>query len=63
MVGSPAPARRPPVRRRLVATLLAGRGDERPAQVAGRRQAPPIAHEVHARQGHERGELLQEFQW
>jgi hypothetical protein len=42
--------------------LLARRGDNRPAQVAVRRQTAAVAHQRHARQGHKRGQLLQEFQ-
>ena len=43
--------------------LLAWRGDDRPPQVAVGRQTAAIAHQVHARQGHERGQLLEEFHW
>jgi hypothetical protein len=31
--------------------------------VAVRRQTAAIAHQMDARQGHEGGQLLQEFQW
>ena len=58
----PAPARRPGVRRLLVHALLAWRGDNRPTQVAVRRQTPAIAHQVDARQGHERCQLFEQFQ-
>src|SRR2546427_3877317 len=57
----PAPARRPGLRLR-VHPLLARRRDDAPTEVAVRREAAPIAHEMHVRQGHERGQLLQEFQ-
>jgi hypothetical protein len=43
-------------------TLLARRRDNRPAQLTMRRQTPRIAHQMDARQGHECGQLLQEFQ-
>ena len=58
----PAPARRRGTCRRLVEALLPWRREDRAAQMAVRREAPPIAHEMHMRQGHERRELLQEFQ-
>jgi hypothetical protein len=38
-------------------TLLARRWDNRPAQLTVRRQTPHIAHQLDARQGHERGLL------
>src|SRR5215831_8037949 len=57
----PAPARRPGVRLR-VHPLLAWRRDDTPTEVAVRREAAPITHEMHVWQGHERGQLLQEFQ-
>src|SRR5262245_11540368 len=57
----PAPARRPGVRLR-VHPLLAWRRDDAPTEVAVRREAAPITQEMHVRQGHERGQLLQEFQ-
>ena len=52
-----APARSPRVRRLLVDTLLAERRHDRAAQVAVRCQAPPIAHEMHAGQEYERGQI------
>jgi hypothetical protein len=58
----PVPARRPRVEFFVLHPLLAGRGDDGAAQVAVRRQAPPIAHQMHARQGHERGQLFEQFQ-
>ena len=59
----PAPARRPCVPLLLVLhPLLAGRGEDGPAQVAVRRQTTPIAHQMHAWQGrHERGQLFEQF--
>src|SRR5262245_18897783 len=62
MVGSPAPARRPGVRL-LVHPLLVWGQEDGLTQVAVRRQTPPIAHEMHVRQGHEGGQLLEEFEW
>jgi hypothetical protein len=59
----PAPARRRRACRRLGEALLPGRREDRPPQMAVRRQAAAIAHEMHVRQGHEGGQLLQEFQW
>jgi len=40
-------------------TLLARRRDNRPAQLTVRRQTPRRAHQMDARQRHERGQLLQ----
>jgi len=57
----PAPARRRCAVLLFLHTLLARRGDDRPTQVAVRRQTAPIAHQVEPRQGHEGGQLLQEF--
>jgi len=45
-----------------VQPLLAGRGDDAPAQVAVRRQAAAVAYQVDMREGDERGQLLQELQ-
>ena len=45
-----------------VQPLLAGRGDDAPAQVAVRRQAATIAYQVDMREGDERRQLLQELQ-
>jgi hypothetical protein len=59
----PAPARRSRVGLLLVYTLLAWRRDDGAAQVAVGRQTAAIAHQVDARQGHERRQLLQEFHW
>src|SRR2546421_3640079 len=39
-----------------------GGGTDRPLQVAVRREAAPITHQMDPRQGDERGQLLQEFQ-
>ena len=58
----PAPARRPQAGLMPIHTLLARRRDDRPAQLAVRRQTARIADEMDARQGHERCQLLQEFQ-
>ena len=45
-----------------VHSLLARGGDDAPAQMAVRREAAPIAHEMHVRQGDQGRQLLQEFQ-
>jgi len=58
----PAPARRRGARLRLVEALLPEGREDRPTQVAVRREATSITHEVDVRQGHERCQLLQEFQ-
>src|SRR5215510_6791976 len=58
----PTPPWRPRVRCLLVDPLLAGRWNDGPTQVAVRRQTAAVAHQVHARQGHEGRQLLQEFQ-
>jgi hypothetical protein len=42
-------------------TPAGGRGDDRPTQVTVRRQTAAIAHQCDAGQGHEGGQLLQEF--
>jgi len=42
--------------------LLAWCGDDAPAYMAVRRQAPPIAHEMDVWQGDQRRQLLQECQ-
>ena len=47
----PAPARRPGARLWLVEAWLTWRGDDALAQMAVRRQAPPIAHQMDAGQG------------
>src|SRR5215475_8648408 len=57
----PGPARGSGVRRLLVYGLLSWRGDDRSTQVAVGRQTAAIAHQVDARQGHERCQLLQKF--
>src|SRR5262249_28306556 len=44
-----------------VQPLLAWGGTDRPPQVAVRREAAPIAHQMDVRQGHAGGQLLQEF--
>src|SRR5882724_4240970 len=59
----PTPARRSRVGLLLVHPLPAGRGDDRPPQMTVRRQTAAIAHQVDARQGYERRQLLQEFHW
>jgi NAD(P)-dependent dehydrogenase (short-subunit alcohol dehydrogenase family) len=59
----PAPARHHGARLRLVEALLTGRRDDRPTQMAVRRQTAAIAHQVDVRQGDQRRQLLQEFQW
>jgi hypothetical protein len=59
----PAPVRRRRAGLLFLNTLLARRRDNRLSQCAMRRQTAGIAHEVGARQGHERYQLLQEFQW
>ena len=59
----PAPGRGASLRRRLIHTLLAWRRDDRPAQLTVRGETARGAHEMDARQGHERSQLLQEFQW
>src|SRR5262249_19460734 len=58
----PTPARRRSARLRLVEALLPWGREDRPTQVAMRREATPITHEVDVRQGHERRQLLQELQ-
>ncbi len=58
----PRPVRGARVRLRPVQPLLAWGGTDRPPQVAVWREAAPIAHQMDARQGHEGGQLLQEFQ-
>src|SRR5205823_6549857 len=45
-----------------VHSLLARGGDDAPAEMVVWCQTPTIADEVDARQGHERSELLQEFE-
>ena len=57
----PDPARRPRVRRLLVASWLARRGGDRPVQVAVRGQTPAIASQMDPRQGHERSQLFEQF--
>src|SRR5262245_28852004 len=59
---SPGPVRGARVRFLRVQPLLARGGTDRPTQVAMRRQAAPIAHQVDVRQGDQRRELLQGFQ-
>ena len=59
----PTPAWRRGVRLRLVEALLTWRWDDCPPQMAVRRQASPRAHQMHVWQGHEGGQLLQEFEW
>src|SRR5919204_2380800 len=59
----PAPRRRRGARLWLVEALLPWCREDRPTQMAVGRQAAPIAHEMHVRQGHEGRQLLQEFQW
>ena len=58
----PAPARRSRVGLLVLHTLLAWRRDDGAAQVAVWPQTAAIAHQMHMRQGHERGQFLQEFQ-
>src|SRR5262249_39748073 len=58
----PRPVRGGRVRLLPVQSLLARSGTDRPPHVAVRREATPIAHQMGARQGHEGGQLLQEFQ-
>jgi len=57
----PAPARRPRVRRLRVHPWLARRGDDRPAQGAVQGQTSTIASQMDPRQGHERGQLVEQF--
>src|SRR5262249_36640390 len=58
----PAPARRPGACLRLVAALLPGRREDRPAQPSARRQTATIAYQVDMRQGDQGRQFLQEFE-
>src|SRR5215831_17493309 len=58
----PGPIRAAPLRLLPVHPLLAWSGTDGLAQCAMGCQTAGIADEVHTRQGHERGQLLQEFQ-
>jgi len=58
----PRPVGGAPGRLLPVQPLLARGGDNAPAQVAMRCEAPPIAHQVDVGQGHERRQFFQEFQ-
>jgi hypothetical protein len=49
----PAPVWGSSLRLLLIHTLLAGRRDDRPAQLTVRRETAGVAHEMDARQGHE----------
>jgi hypothetical protein len=57
----PCPIRGAPGRLLPVYPLLARGGDDAFAEMAVRRQAPPIAYEMDVGQGDQRRELLQEF--
>src|SRR5262249_39940919 len=57
----PRPVRGARGRLLSVQPLLARGGTDRPTQAAVRCEAAPIAHQMDARQGHEGGQLLQEF--
>jgi hypothetical protein len=57
----PAPMRRRDRGLLYLQPLLARGGDDAPAQMAVRRQAPPIAHEMDVGQGDQRRQLLQEL--
>src|SRR5262245_14157161 len=58
----PCPIRVAPRRLLPVSPLLARCGDDAFAEMAVRRQAPPIAHQMDMGQGDQRRQLLQEFQ-
>src|SRR6266699_4955183 len=59
----PRPVRGARVRLLPVQPLLARGGTDRPTQVAVRREAAPIAHQMDVWQGDQRRELLQELPW